>query len=527
MKYLVYRNHTVEHLFKGLDAHYSGYGDILHNAAEAENIVWFYFPTLKSNNDELAEEIATYYDRLQFVIDQNKSIPIVVFLLTDQLTQQWSHNDRKVKNAIHHFNQQVIKLSEQHKNIQFIDINDFTNQYKREELIDWKFYYISQMIINPKLGRKFNKWLKLKLKGLTSKRKKCLVLDLDNTMWGGILGEDGIDGIQIGDTYPGNAFKAFQENVLEASKNGIILALCSKNNESDVEEAWKKNPYIIVKKEHVAAYRINWQNKAANIAEIAAELNIGLDSLVFIDDNPAERTIVKQTLPEVTVPDFPEHPYQMNAFFWQVMNDYFQIYALTKEDKAKMHQYIENAQRKEAQKSFVDMDTFLSSLEMELEVQSANQFNINRIAQMTQKTNQFNLTTQRYIVNDIQNFVDKGDLVYCLAVKDKFGDNGITVGTIIELNGKTAYFNTFLLSCRILGRGIENAFMYYLLNELIAKGIKKVKAAYIPSKKNKQTLVFYERFGFEVYNTKEDGTKEYQLELEKEFSIKDYYKFNK
>jgi FkbH-like protein len=527
MRYLVYRNHTVEHLFKKLDAYYSGYGDIMESAEEADSIIWFYFPTLKVANEALAEEINTYFDRLQFVIDQNPSKPVLVFLLTDKLSNKWSDNDFTVQNAVNNFNNKVIQLAQERANIQFVSIKDFTDNYSKKELIDWKFYYISEMIISPKLGKAFNKWFKLKLKSLASKRKKCLVLDLDNTMWGGILGEDGVDGIQIGDTYPGNAFKAFQENVLEASKNGIILALCSKNNESDVEEAWEKNPFIVVKKEHVATYRINWQNKAANIAEIASELNIGLDSLVFIDDNPAERTIVKQTLPEVAVPDFPDHPYQMNAFFWQVMNDYFQIYTLTKEDKAKTHQYIENANRREAQKNFVDMDTFLSSLEMELEVQSANQFNINRIAQMTQKTNQFNLTTQRYIASDIQNFVDNGDLVYCLAVKDKFGDNGITVATIIELNGETAYFNTFLLSCRILGRGIENTFMYYLLNELRAKGIKKVKAVYIPSKKNKQTLVFYERFGFEVYNTKEDGTKEYQLELEKEFSIKDYYKFNK
>jgi FkbH-like protein len=181
--------------------------------------------------------------------------------------------------------------------------------------LDWKYYYISQSLITPKLNASFNEWFERKLAAIQGKRKKCLVLDLDNTLWGGILGEDGIEGIKISDTYPGLAFRDFQESILEAANNGVILAVCSKNNEEDVLDVWEKHPYLILRQKHISAYRINWQDKATNIQELADELNIGLDSMVFIDDNPAERTRVQQTIPEVVVPDFPEHPHQMSAFF--------------------------------------------------------------------------------------------------------------------------------------------------------------------------------------------------------------------
>ncbi len=525
MKYLIYRNHTVEHLFKSLDASFSGYGDIMHPSDAADKLIWFYYPSIKSDNEELAAEIADYSNKLQFVIERAGSKPIIVFLLNDQLCQQWFDNDLAVQKSIQHFNDEVITLAKNNSNVQFIDFGDFARNYGKNEMIDWKFYYISQMIISPKLAKPFQSWFDLKLKSLSYKRKKCLVLDLDNTLWGGILGEDGMEGIKIGDTYPGKAFKDFQELLIQAGKNGIILTVCSKNNLTDVEEAWEKHPSIILKKEHLSAYRINWNNKALNIQEIAEELNIGLDSMVFIDDNPAERAIVKDTIPEICVPEFPEHPHQLVHFFKELLREYFQIYDLTAEDKQKTTQYIQNAQRQETQKKFVDVDTYLASLEMELEIKGADEMTIGRIAQMTQKTNQFNLTTQRYEVSDIQNFLNRGALVYCLGVKDKFGDNGTTVATIINIDEDQAEIDSFLLSCRILGRGIEKAFLKHMLNRLLEKGIEQVIAKYIPTRKNKQTESFYDQFGFEVIEVLENGSKIYQLTLSKKMEMKDYYKF--
>jgi FkbH-like protein len=282
------------------------------------------------------------------------------------------------------------------------------------------------------------------------------------------LGEDGIAGIKLGNSYPGKAYHDFQVNILDASKNGVILAVCSKNNENDILDAWEKNPYTVLKSTHFAAYRINWQNKATNILELAKELNIGLDSLVFLGDNPVARNLIRTIIPEVAVPEFPEQPYNLSIFFKQVYEEYFQIHALTNEDKSKTEQYLANTQRTQFQKTFTSLEDYFANLKMELNIQQATAFNIPRIAQMTQKTNQFNLTTKRYTETEIYEFLADKNLVWCLNVKDKFGDNGLTATCIVILNasGKEATIDSYLLSCRILGRGIENAFLAWIINYL-------------------------------------------------------------
>jgi FkbH-like protein len=351
-----------------------------------------------------------------------------------------------------------------------------------------------------------------------------LVLDLDNTLWGGILGEDGLDGIQLGNTYPGRAYYDFQIGLMQAKDSGVILTLCSKNNESDVLEYWEKHPAQVLRRNHVAAYRINWRDKATNIRELAEELNIGLDSMVFIDDNPAERERVKQELPMVSVPDFPKQPYLLPHFLKEVYQEHFQIYQLTAEDKKKTDQYIANAERKVFSQAFKNADEYLASLLMELRVFTGDEYSIPRIAQMTQKTNQFNLTTPRLTEQDLWNCLQAGAMVNCLGVKDRFGDNGITVASIISIHDNAASIDAFLLSCRILGRDIEKAYLFFLINELQTRGIEIIEASYIPTAKNKQTEKFYESCGFSCIQD-ENGTRRYQMVLKSKIEIKPYYKF--
>jgi FkbH-like protein len=354
-----------------------------------------------------------------------------------------------------------------------------------------------------------------------------LVLDLDNTLWGGILGEDGMEGIQIGNTYPGNAFLDFQNNLLELSKNGVILTACSKNNEQDVMEAWNKNPFLQIKKEQLAAWRINWNNKADNIAELAQELNIGLDSMVFIDDNPTERELIKQVFPMVETPEFPKQPYMLPEFFEKICADYFQIYKLTGEDKEKLEQYKANAERTSFQKSFISFDDYLKSLEIILDIQELNSMNLSRIAQMTQKTNQFNLTTKRYTEEDITTFAAQGAKIFCISVSDKFGDSGITGAAIITVDNenRSADIDSFLLSCRILGKNIETTFLKYVLQQLKENGILHLTAAFIPTAKNIQVLDFYEKNGFELVSKTAEGEKQYFCDLkQKDTEIEDCYK---
>ena len=519
MKY-VFRNNTIERFFTKEYA-FSGYDDISVVPQDMEAYVWWYQVPIKYERNVLTEEISGYVQKLGFVLEQIDSARTVVALTMDILYDvPFTEEDYSVEQAVNAYNAYLYEVEQQHSNLKVIDIREFTRQYATSELIDWKFYFISQMGMNPKLSKSFKAWWERKMDSIALKRKKCLVLDLDNTLWGGVLGEEGIEGIQIGGDYPGKAFLYWQEALLQLSKSGVILAVCSKNNEQDVLDVWEKNPFIVLNKESFSAYRINWQDKATNIKELAAELNIGLDSLVFVDDNPTEREWVRSMLPMVSVPEFPEHPYMLPVFFQQLVEDYFKVYSITDEDRKKTEQYKANANRQQALKNFSDFDKFLESLDIQITIESANEFNIQRIAQMTQKTNQFNLTTHRYTDTDIRGFVEGGWKVWCISVADKFGDNGIT--GCVMVNGNE--IDTFLLSCRILGKGIEMAFANQVLSMLAEEGYDSLRARYVPTAKNSQVKDFYDKCGFTCTVEKEDGSKEYAINLASaDMSIKAYY----
>ena len=516
----VFRNNTIERFFPK-DYTFSGYDDISVIPAEANGYVWFYQAPIGYSREASVEEILGYQQKLNFVlaqIDANKTM--IALTMEDIYSVSFTEDDYAVRSAIEQYNTTLFETEKVHSNLKVIDYSEFTRNYPVTDLFDWKFYFISQMGINPKLTKDFQAWWSRKLESIALKRKKCIVLDLDNTLWGGVLGEDGISGIKIGGDYPGKAFAFYQKSLLQLSKAGVILTVCSKNNEADVLEVWEKNPFMVLKKEHFAAYRINWTDKATNIKELAEELNIGLDSMVFVDDNPTERELIRQMLPMVSVPEFPAQPYELPVFFKQLVKDYFKVYSTTEEDKKKTEQYKANAARAQAQHSFSDFGAFLESLDIQITIEAANEFNIPRIAQMTQKTNQFNLTTKRYTDADVKEFLADGWKVWCISVADRFGDNGIT--GCIMVNGDT--IDTFLLSCRILGKGIEEAFIRKILTMLREEGVETVKATYIPTAKNAQVADFYDRSGFLCVAQETDGGKTYVYDLAgADLEIEKYY----
>lgn len=519
MKYFIFRNNTIEAFFVGSDYVFSGYDDISYIQEDADNYIWFYQVPFKFEVEVLAQEINGFVDKLQFVYSQlPKEKNFLVFTLVDLFSVGFSTGDTRLASAINHYNEVVYELAETNSNIKVLQFETFTKDYSTKELVNWKFYFISQMSLNMRLASAFRKWFKAQIESIALKRKKCLVLDLDNTLWGGILGEDGVDGIKIGGDYPGKAFLYFQEALATLSKEGIILTVCSKNNEKDVLDCWAKSPFMILKGNYISAYRINWQNKADNIKELASELNIGLDSMVFVDDNPTERELVKQLLPMVETPEFPGQPYELMSFFQLLVKNYFQVYSITDEDKKKTAQYKSNADRAKAASQFTDFSQFLESLNIEITIETANEFNISRIAQMTQKTNQFNLTTRRYTDADVKGFVGAGWKIWCISVKDKFGDNGIT--GCIMLDGNR--IDTLLLSCRILGKGIEFAFVKSVMALLKEQGLNDINAEFLPTAKNAQVADFYDRCDFESL-----GNGKYKLELDKaNLNIELYYHIN-
>lgn len=518
----IFRNNTIERFFSK-DYTFSGYDDISVVPTDIEGYIWWYQVPIKYEQNVSAEEIRGYAQKLGFVLNQIDPKKQFVALTMDIFYNvAFTDDDYQLTQAVDDYNTALYEAERAHSNVKVIDIREFTRQFPANELIDWKFYFISQMGMNPKLNKQFKAWFDRKLESIALKRKKCLVLDLDNTLWGGVLGEDGIEGIKIGGDYPGKAFLYWQEALLQLAKSGIILTICSKNNEADVLEVWEKNPFIILKKDTFSAYRINWTDKATNIKDLAEELNIGLDSLVFVDDNPTERELVRQVLPMVAVPDFPEQPYKFPEFFKQLVDDYFKVYSVTDEDRKKTEQYKANAARAHAQASFADFDKFLESLDIQITIEAANEFNIPRIAQMTQKTNQFNLTTKRYTDADVRDFVASGWKIWCISVADKFGDNGIT--GCVMVNGQE--IDTFLLSCRILGKGIEIAFAKRVMSLLLECAVESLTAKYQPTAKNTQVKDFYEKCGFSCVSENEDGSKDYSVDLNSaDLTIKELYHF--
>ena len=513
----VFRNNTIERFLTG-EYIFSGYDDFS-AIPEADAYLWWYQVPIKYNREQLIAEVESYAQRLQWSVDQIGEKPLLVLTLESVYDVNSNISDRRLSQAVETFNSTAWDLATTKANIQVIDFGAFLYQYPAHERIDWKFYYLSQMILNPRLAGDFRKWLDGQQRALALKRKKCLVLDLDNSLWGGVLGEDGIDGIQVDGDYPGKAYHYWQEGLKELERNGVILAICSKNNQTDVEALFAAREMPLSLKDF-ACMRINWNDKATNIREIAQELNIGLDSMVFVDDNPTERELIRQQLPMVSVPEWPGQPYELPLFYTRLVNEYFSVYTLTDEDKQKTEQYRQNANRAQAQAQFTDMEDFLRSLEMKLTIAPATDITIPRIAQMTQKTNQFNLTTKRYTESDIRLLLDNGAQIWTLAVADRFGDNGIT-GLMILKPDNGWNIDTLLMSCRVLGKGIEEAFSKTVISRY--KGA--LAAQYIPTAKNGQVADFYDRMGMKLERTIDGGAKEYSAQIEiLDTTIKDYYK---
>ncbi len=347
--------------------------------------------------------------------------------------------------------------------------------------------------------------------------RKCLVLDCDNTLWGGIIGEDGIDGIALGSDWPGREYVNFQKAILELYQHGVILAINSKNNEQDVMQVLREHPFMILKEEHFAAIIVNWNPKPQNMAKLAELINIGMDSLVFVDDNPAERQLMRQMQPQVEVLELPDNP----ALFEKTLREmsFFAKTSLTEEDKKRGEIYAAQRKRTELQRSSVSFDDYLKSLEMVCSIRQAEEKDVKRAAQLTQRTNQFNLTTRRYREADITAMMNNpGWRVYVLGLKDKFGDNGTVGLALVETQPKCWRIDTFLMSCRVIGRQVEDAFVDRICRDAVQVGCENISAEYIPSAKNDLVADFWDKNGFKKVASDKNVTG-YRLSL-KEYKPK-------
>lgn len=348
-------------------------------------------------------------------------------------------------------------------------------------------------------------WMRF-LHPITGRVCKCLVTDLDNTIWGGVIGEDGMDGIKLDSGHRGFAWQSLQRAMLDLYRRGVILAIASKNNPAEAKEAIEKHPGMLLRPEHFSAMRINWNDKAASLREIAAELNIGVDSLAFIDDNPAEREWVASQLPEVTVIALPEDP----MLYASTLRDcpQFERLSLTDEDRQRGRMYAEQRIREELQSSSASLEDFYRSLQMVVEIGIVKPATLARTAQLTQKTNQFNLTTKRYSEQQISEFAaDKVWRVYTVSVRDRMGDNGLVGVAITRDQAGACQIDTLLLSCRVIGRTVETALLAHIATEAAARGNSRLTGWYLPTKKNPPCESFYRDHGFKLVEQTDSGSR--------------------
>lgn len=377
------------------------------------------------------------------------------------------------------------------------DYNAFSAYHGEANLEDAKLHYMTKSVLSLKgttaLAREYMRYIL----PMTYKTKKCLVLDLDNTLWGGVIAEDGISGIKLDLADSGRSFYDFQEVILKLHQRGVLLAVNSKNNLQDAMDVFENHPHMLLRKDFFSVMKINWQDKATNMLEIATELNIGLDSIVFFDDNKVERELVKSILPEVMVVDVPTDTSKYCDTLRNLIE--FEQLKLTAEDLNRNAMYAAERRRGDAQREFCSVEEYLKSLGTHVFLEFSNDFTIPRIAQLTQKTNQFNLTTKRYTLENIRHFhQSQNHIVWTIRVTDIYGDNGIAGVCIVQISDESADIDTFLLSCRVMGRHVEHAFMIKVIEILRANGIKTVRAFYRKTEKNKAAADFLKEAGFAV-----------------------------
>ncbi|MEL7565487.1 MAG: HAD-IIIC family phosphatase [Dehalobacterium sp.] len=473
---------------------------------------WYTFPVLTSSKEKKYALIEAVFDSLTAIVENihtHSDTKIMVHNFKIPYFSPLGILDNKnypgLKDMISLLNLKLEEWACAKDYVYLFDYCGLCANFGYENAADPKMYYIAKNTVSfpfmKILAGEYMRYI-LPLKFMT---KKCLVLDLDNTLWGGVAGEDGISGIKLDISGPGKSFYNFQKEILNLYHKGIILAINSKNNLEDGMNIIENHPHMALRKHHFSAWRINWHNKVDNLKELAQELNIGIDSMVFFDDNPVEREFVKSMLPEVKVVDVPEDTSKYTETLKKIIE--FEFLKITAEDMQRNIMYEANQKRLASYQQFENLEDYLASLKMKVVLQHANEFSIPRIAQLTQKTNQFNMTTKRYTQTDIENMVSSNNfLVFSCTVLDKFGDNGIVGVCIVELKDLSAHIDSFLLSCRVLGRNVEYAFINKIISLLKEKGIKTVTGLYRKTEKNRANDNFYSQAGFSQESVKERET---------------------
>lgn len=396
-------------------------------------------------------------------------------------------------------NYELMEFASQQSDFYLCEVSSLQNELGKSNLFHTSVYINTEMVLSINALPKVAANTIDLINALQGKFKKCVILDLDNTTWGGIIGDDGMENIQIGSLGIGKAFSEFQYWIRKLKNRGIIVAVCSKNTESIAKEPFEKHPDMVLRLDDIAVFVANWENKADNIRQIKNILNIGYDAMVFLDDNAFERNMVRENIPEITVPELPEDPADYLEYLYGL--NLFETASHSKEDEERTKLYQIAAQRTQMQQKFTNEDEFLQGLGMVSMIEPFNKFNTPRVAQLSQRSNQFNLRTVRYTEEEIRKIACSEDyFTFCFTLADKFGDHGMICAIILKKEEHGVFIDTWFMSCRVLKRGMERFVLNAIANEMKALGFHYLKGQYISTPKNELVKDHYLHLGFKEKN---------------------------
>ena len=477
------------------------------------------FAPLQATEAEVKEQVQRELHRFQqiwdaieqrigcLVIQNNSEFPPYQVLGNLDATQPGGHT-----RFVTQLNLEFARAAATNPRLVIQDVCSLSARIGLDRWFDWERYFSYKVLTTPEGSMAMAVSLNALIRGIYGKTRKVLVLDLDNTLWGGVIGDDGVDKIAIGRETPlAEAYTAFQEYCLSLRDRGVLLAVCSKNDEEVAKQGFQ-HPDSVLKLEHVSCFKANWNPKHENIALIAQELNLGVDSFVFVDDNPAERAIVAGQVDGIAVPDVGN---DVAAYATIIeAGRYFEQPSFSKEDRERAVLYQENSERVAFESKFADYGEYLDSLEMTAEIEPFNRLYIERITQLTNKTNQFNLTTKRYTLAAMEAVLqDRSAIGLYGKLSDRFGDNGLISVLLGRKDGAVLDIELWLMSCRVLKRDMELAMLDELVVRAEAAGLKSLRGHYLPTKKNGMVADHYQKLGFATEATLEDGSAVYTLEI--------------
>lgn len=452
--------------------------------------------------------------RYRLVLEETRALPDVVL----GTFHRWSRpvelcGQDEVAAVLSRFNAALREEAAAFANVRVVDTEDVLTALGRTAALDSRFYHRAKAPWTGAFLDELARRIAVGTRGFGTSFRKVLALDCDGTLWGGVLGEDSVGGIRLGPhDSPGNVFWEVQHRIAALRRQGVLLCLVTKNNPADVDEVLRAHPDMVLRDEDFVVKRVNWEDKPANLRALADDLGVGLDSVVFLDDSPFECEAVRRQLPMVTTVQVPanlsDYPQVLAG-----VSELFVAAGVTAESRDKTEQYRRRAQAQQLEAQSVDHETYLASLQLTVELHRDEPADAVRVSELSQKSNQFNLTTRRYGVAEVEALMaDPDAAVWSLTVGDVFGSAGLTGAAVLRVDGGQAHVEAFFLSCRVLGRGVETSVWPAILADLRARGCTELHATYLPSARNQQVADFWDRVGLPLVATADDGSRSYRID---------------